>query len=194
MDVIKLAPSFLWFCLTCGLIFYFRKQISESINVLTWRIKAGAPVKVSVFELGAVQVLPQTHRPLNEKSVRKDKFDEFHNLRKQFRDVSIFLVHRLSPSTEADQLYDVLIFLVPGLRYGSLLNVVSVEYYFGRYWDSNIFTSIDRASGFSISTSAFAPFMCTARITFNNSETEILHRYIDFEMGSVGAAPLSKGR
>ena len=74
-----------------------------------------------------------------------------------------------------------------------------VEYYFGKSWGQNIFASEDRAHGFAISTSAYGPFMCTAEIHFSDGDVTTVARYIDFEMGAVGAQPepparTSKGR
>ena len=50
-----------------------------------------------------------------------------------------------------------------------------------------IFTSIDRARGFPITTSAYGPFMCTAKLYFTDGEEVMLHRYVDFEMGAIGS-------
>lgn len=117
---------------------------------------------------------------------------EFHDSREGFRGEhgNLFLVHRLTPSREADQLYDVALFLVPSLRYGSLEGVRHVEYYFGKYWAGQIFKTVHRASGFLISTSAFAPFTCTARVEFSDGTRVFMHRYVDFEMGPLGSGPM----
>ena len=123
--------------------------------------------------------------------IREDADGTFDREREPFRTTNrnLFLVHRLAPSRDESQLYDVLIYLVPSLKYGSLEGVLSVEYYFGKYWGRNIYKSIDRASGFSISTSAWAPFSCSARVGFTDGGSVVLHRYIDFEMGAVGSIP-----
>jgi hypothetical protein len=82
-------------------------------------------------------------------------------------------------------LYDIQLYLVPH-RDASLMNLSKVEYYFGRHWGNQIFTSIDRARGFPITTSAYGPFMCTARLYFTDGEAVIINRYVDFEMGAIG--------
>ncbi|MFX1424676.1 MAG: pYEATS domain-containing protein, partial [Promethearchaeota archaeon] len=67
----------------------------------------------------------------------------------------------------------------------TLTYVKKVEYYFGRHWGGKIFTSIDKAKGFPIATSAFGPFGCTAKVFFTDGHETILFRYIDFEMGQL---------
>jgi hypothetical protein len=83
--------------------------------------------------------------------------------------------------------------LIPSLHYGSLKGVQSVDYYFGRHWESKVFTSRNRENRFAISTSAWAPFTCTARVNFTDGEHAFLHRFIDFEMGSLGNNPYGQG-
>jgi hypothetical protein len=99
----------------------------------------------------------------------------------------IFLVHKLAPSKNPKQLYDILLYLIPH-KDATLAPVQKVEYYFGRYgWKNRIFTSIDRASGFKISTSAYGPFVCTAKIYFTDSKDAMIWRYVDFEAGALGS-------
>ena len=188
----NIVPSVLWFMLVVVLLVRYRDRLASIIEMIVWRIQSGAPVKLSTFELGAVQISVATRQPLNALASKPDVNDFFYEQRQSLRDINLFLVHRLSPSTETDQLYDVLIYLVPGQKFGTLLTVASVDYYFGSYWNKNVFSSIDRAKGFSISTPAFAPFTCTARINFTTGQSPaIVHRYIDFEMGPSGSAPKS---
>jgi hypothetical protein len=183
-------PSFFWFVLILILLLIFQKHLRALVRSLTWRIKSGAAFKLASVEIGAAYVPQGGGRSEGEGivGVRKDTDEEFHNQRSRFRneDRNLFLVHKLAPSKEANQLYDILIYLVPSLKYGSLSSVNAVEYYFGRYWGKNIFKSIDRATGFLISTSAYAPFTCTAKVHFTDGTSVFLHRYVDFEMGPMG--------
>jgi hypothetical protein len=95
-----------------------------------------------------------------------------------------------APSIKPEQVYDILIYLVPHPSSdASLAGVKRVEYYFGKSWGRNIFASDDRAHGFAISTSAYGAFMCTAEIFFSDGETVMVSRYIDFEMGALGPQP-----
>jgi hypothetical protein len=56
-----------------------------------------------------------------------------------------------------------------------------------------IFTSIDRANNFAISTSAYGPFVCTAEIHFADGTKIMAWRYIDFELGAIGKKPIGVG-
>ena len=188
VELLKHLPSLLWFGLALVVLLVFYRRLRSLLELVEWRLKAGAPIKLSAFELGAVQVHPGKKAPANTERVRRDEDGRFHALRQELRDVSVFIVHRLTPSSERGMLYDVVIYAVPGLRHGTLLNVNFIEYYFGKYWNGNIYQSVDRSSGFSISTSAYAPFTCTACINYNDGTQKVVHRFIDFEMGNIGGA------
>jgi hypothetical protein len=95
----------------------------------------------------------------------------------------VMLAHRLFQSNADDQLYDIFIYLIPHGK-NSLTGVVRVEYFFGKQWGSKIFPSENRSRGFSLVTSAYGPFLCTAEVTFNDDKKIMLYRYIDFEMGA----------
>lgn len=168
----------------------FKRQIRMLFNATLMRLRSGAAVKVGAFELGA---LPQVHqnggvsqrvRGIVETREDDGAFDQSRTLfRTEFR--NLFLVHRIAPSSDPSQLYDIVIYLVPSLRYGSLSGVSAVEYYMGKYWGRTVYRSIDRATGFLIATAAYAPFTCTARIHFSDGSSVFLHRYVDFEMGQL---------
>lgn len=175
--------SWIAFLIVVGL--RYRRAFDAMIAALVRRIQAGAALKVSVVEIGAIRIDPSTKMPKNSGTVTTDD-GTFHKAREAFRDCPIFIVHRLQPSDDPGQLYDVLVYIVPALRHGSLLGVKSVDYYFGQYWERKVYQVVERASGFAIFTSAYAPFSCTARINFNDGRTAFIHRLIDFEMGTLG--------
>jgi hypothetical protein len=55
--------------------------------------------------------------------------------------------------------------------------------YFGFTWNDAIFSSANNGGLIGVRTSAWAPFLATGRVTFNNGWPPLtLHRYIDFEM------------
>ena len=83
-------------------------------------------------------------------------------------------------------LYDIQLYVVPH-KDATLVNLSKVEYYFGRHWGGQIFTSVDRARGFPITTSAYGEFMCTGKLYFSDGETVMVNRYVDFEMGAIGS-------
>ena len=79
---------------------------------------------------------------------------------------SLFLVHKLSLSQDFVQVYDVLIYLLPSMKFGTLARVKHVDSYFGKYWGGNVFRSTGRETGFIIGTSAYGPITCTAKVMF----------------------------
>lgn len=188
--IYALAQTAIWIATIIVGILLFRRQLGTLFNATLSRIRAGAPVKIASFELGALPQVPHGASVTSKVRGIIDICDDdgtFNGARSQFKTEfrNLFLVHRIAPSTDPDQLYDIVIYLVPSLKYGSLSGVVTVEYYMGKYWGSKVFRSIDRATGFLIATAAYAPFTCTARVTFSDGPAVFLHRYVDFEMGQL---------
>jgi hypothetical protein len=192
---IKTLPGFLWVILAGVASFVFRAEAKAALREIVWRIKAGSSFKLKWIEVGSSSyVTPRSQERSAGIKIRPDKDREFANQREPFktRFRNLFVVHRLAPSRDLTALYDVEIYLIPSLHYGSLKGVSSVDYYFGTYWESKIFTSNNRGDGFAISTSAWAPFTCTAKVNFTDGEHVFLHRLIDFEMGPIGNTPQNR--
>lgn len=193
-DILNILPSLLWFFLTVLALLIFRKPIRELVSIMIWRVRTGSQLKIASFEIGISQYYVS---PSGEKKndgvyeVRQDedgyRFKERDSYYRPNR--RIFMVHKITPSEKEKQLYDILIYLIPH-KDATLINVSKVDYYFGKYWGNSIFTSIDRANGFPISTSAYGPLVCTAEIHFSDGEKCMTWRYIDFEMGSIGTTPM----
>jgi hypothetical protein len=145
--------------------------------------------KTNIRPDSAISYISSTENILKKGSPIEQKVDRRH-VRNKEREThyepnrGIFLVHKLTPSKIKDQLYDILIYLIPH-KEATLTCIQKVEYYFGPFWNDRIFISTDRSSGFSIATSAYGPFVCTAEIHFTDGSTTIIWRYIDFEMGTV---------
>lgn len=144
----KAVTALAWPAILVVVLALFRRDLRLLIRHIVWRIKAGAAIKVASFEVGA----PFVSHDEKRNSVRgvagilDDPDGDFAKSRDVFKTTNrnLFLVHRLLPSTDESQLYDVMIYVVPSLKYGSLEGVLSVEYYFGRHWGSKVFKSIDR--------------------------------------------------
>jgi len=209
-------PSILWVALAAIVLFFLRKSISELIEHFILRVRSGVAMKIGFLDIAALQT-EQLHVPTAITSssaapeVAEAELDHSHESahaalqaaapetnelnieRQRYYDDSrrIMVVHRLFRSTRPGQVYDVLIYLTPQGR-GSLIEVSKVEYFFGRYWGNQIFTSNDRSRGFPILTSAYGTFLCCVRVTFNDGERRALFRYIDFEMGAYAPVLLSK--
>lgn len=198
-------PGILWWGLALILLVIFFKDFKLLVKSLTYRIRAGAAVKFASFEVGPVFVIPSEnatkispHSPIKvvgvddgefsrQRSVFRDRIEDPIMISSSSR--NLFIVHKIAPSRDPDQLYDVRIYIIPSLRYGTLEGVRHVDYYFGNYWGRKIFRSAQRESAFLITTSAYAPFSCTAKISFNDDSFSYIHRLVDFEMGTIGNSP-----
>jgi len=184
------VPSILWIVLGLIVLIAFRKEIQALLQNLSWRLRTGAALKLFSIELGQSYVSPSIDAGKDETALehRSDENKDRWLQRQQYYkpNRNIHLVHRLAPSKEVGMLYDLQIYLVAH-KDATIANLSKVEYYFGRNWGNQIFTSIDRAQGFPITTSAYGPFMCTAKLHFSDGETVMINRYVDFEMGAVGA-------
>jgi hypothetical protein len=191
-NAIPIIPSLLWFSLVVLILIIFREALIELALAVTWRVKSGAGIKIASFELAAAAYVPPdpsvpAHAQLID--VQKDTDPQRHQERGRYykpnRD--LFIVHKIIPSSKPGQLYDILIYLVPH-KDATLANVKKVDYYFGSYWGDRIFISARRETGFSVSTSAFGPFVCTAELHFTDGQTAMIWRYIAFEMGQFANA------
>jgi hypothetical protein len=180
-------PSLLWFLLAVIVLAYLRRELVAVLREVSWRLKIGAAVKVATFELGATYVDPgNLQDSAGAVQSRVDPADERYAQRRMYYEPNrhILLVHRIAPSKEPHQLYDILLYVVPH-KGTDLLGLLSVEYYFGHHWGNRIFTSTDRARAFAVSTSAFGAFMATAKLNFTDGVSVFVNRYVDFEMGAA---------
>jgi hypothetical protein len=186
----KFFPDILWIIFWLVLILLTKGFIRTAILTLLSRLKHGAGVKIGSFELQELKVSAgqgiqnsnfQTSADSN--GIRENERAKFYSEQR-----GAMLVHKLFKSQKDGQLYDILIYIIPK-KNNNLIQVISVEYYFGKFWDSTIFTTTDRSNGFAIATSAYGPFLCSAKINFNDGESQTVYRFIDFEMGDV--APLT---
>jgi hypothetical protein len=186
-ELVSAIPTLLWCILLSGIIFAFRLDIRQILRLLVARLQQGSSVKLGSIEIGAVIAIPArmekadaSRAARRDDGRRKAEREEYYE-----RSRRVMLVHRLSPSTEEGELYDILIYVIPALR-GSVSGVAQVEYFFGGHgWGDRIFTATDRSRGFPVLTAAYGPFLCTANVIFTDGSSMILHRYIDFEMGNL---------
>jgi len=180
------VPAVLWFCFGVVLLLVLRSQISDLVSSVVQRLKSGAALKLGAIEVGEIKAVPSasalagTSNPLavpDKGGREKDRSSYYERCR------GAMLVHKIFRSDEPGQTYDTLVYIIPHGS-SSLAGVACVEYYFGKMWGSKVFSSSDRARGFPILVSAYGPFLCAARIIFNDGNAVITHRYIDFEMGA----------
>ena len=183
-------PTLIWAAALLILARTFREELKALLQNVIWRLRTGAAIKIASFELGQSYISPGVDiaKAGGAAQFRTDENGSRFRQREQYYkpNRNVQLVHRLAPSTKPGQLYDILIYLVPH-QDATLEGVQQVEYYFGRHWGNGIFTSLDRARGFAVSTSAYGPFMCTAEIHFSDGDVATIGRHIDFDMGALGA-------
>jgi hypothetical protein len=176
---------------------YFHGELKSLAKSLDERIRLGAPIKVKGIEVGAIRI-EQRHGFAsvvgsflddNSRAREREAYYETHR--------RVMLVHTIARSRTKNGWYDITIFVIPHTHVedkskdmSTLAQVSRVEYYFGNHWDNQVFPSHNRASGFAVSVNAYGPFLATAKIIFNDGQSAMLERYIDFEMGDyapVGA-------
>ncbi len=103
---------------------------------------------------------------------------------------NVFLAHRLRPSKKAGQRFDIAIYLIPHksndpkYRREDLSDVIGADFFLGNYFDNHVFQVKNKGGTVGIIISAYGPFLCSCRVLFSDGISIMLHRYIDFEMGS----------
>lgn len=96
----------------------------------------------------------------------------------------IFLTHLIYPSKKAGQCFDIYIYLIRH-KLDNFSDVEKAEFFFGHMWGNKVFTKKPKNGIIGISTSAYAPFLCTCCVKFKNGEEIQIERYIDFEFSKV---------
>jgi hypothetical protein len=184
------VPSLAWLIFAVAVLFWLRAEIRAALSSVVHRIRSGGQVKIGALEIGANSGLVAAPGDFSKEDSRSgvyvDESGDFAAERESFYSEGrkVMLVHRLQRSLEDGQLYDILIYVLPH-RGSSLAGVTKVEYFFGSYWHNKVYPSSDRSRGFPVVTSAYGPFLATARVHFNDATTTTLSRYIDFEMGAL---------
>jgi len=181
-------PDILWIIFWVVVILLTKDFIKTAITTLLNRLKHGAGVKIGSFELQGLKVTENTDIKNSNYETTIDENDERYNARKAFfeKQRGVMPVNKIYKSQKNGQLYDILIYLIPHKGH-NLIQVTSVEYYFGKNWGRKIFKTEDRSNGFAIVTSAYGAFLCSIKINFNDGTDILVYKYIDFEMGDVAA-------
>jgi hypothetical protein len=88
------------------------------------------------------------------------------------------------PTRKSGQLFEIYIYLIRH-KLDNFSDIEEVEFFFGHMWGNRIYTEKPKKGIIGISTSAYAPFLCTCSVKFKNGEEIILDRYIDFEISKI---------
>ena len=100
------------------------------------------------------------------------------------------LTHRIRPSKKEGQEFDISIFLIrkPSkiIQSAKFKDVEYVEYYLGKYFGGKPrgakFIVKNPSNGFAMTTSAYGPPLCIAKIHFRDGNIAETYRFLDFEM------------
>lgn len=172
----------------------FKRSVRAMIDGLTLRLKRGATVKLGAFELGGIGAAQPADATKNASALYSGEapagIKEAH-VAEQTRVRKMMLVHRLFRASDAEGIYEVIVFLVPRFD-GSLIEVKRVGYFFGQNWNSLQYFSVDRTRGFAVRTRTALPLFCQADIEFNDGTTQRVFRDIDLEMADL--APLIESK
>ena len=192
---VPLAQTLLWVGLIVGGGTLFRKQIHSLVDAVRVRIQTGSSIKAGPIELGEdLRNLEKIPAASAKPSVLAESgavaVDRTAEAWSKARDAlyastrGVFLAHVIEPSSKQGQDFDIFIFLV---RHKStdFADVQFAEFFLGSYWENRIFREEAKNGLIGISTSAYGPMLCTARVHFRDGKVVELHRYIDFEMGRV---------
>lgn len=185
-EAIKILPSLLW--IVCAILAFivFYTPIKDITYAVAERIKLGAKAEIGPLKLEAIKVSPTTlSAPSPSLSVSVDpslaeKREAIYKDNQNF-----FISHRLYPSKERGQTYDIWIYVVPHKK--DLDSIKSASYYFGdAAWGNRVFTSLDRGKSFGVVVSAYGPMLAYVTIELKDGSTIETWSYIDFENGSLG--------
>src|SRR5687768_454718 len=104
-------PTFIWAVVALVILLLFRNELRSFFQMLNRRVKLGAGLKVGAIELGQAYVDPSqgTVSGGSVRAVRKDADGQRHAQREQYYQPNrlVMLVHRIVPSEEPGQLYDI---------------------------------------------------------------------------------------
>ena len=186
-ELVKVVPAILKLLLFAAVFCLLYTPILDISNAIAARVKSGAQAEIGPIKLEAIKTSPAALKaPTSEIVVSTDpsldaKREQIYEQTQRF-----FVSHRLYPSEEPGQTYDIWIYLVPHKK--QLREVESVSYYFGaRAWGNRVFTSKDRGKSFGVVVSAYGPMLALVNVHLKNGKTIETWAYIDFENGSLGS-------
>jgi hypothetical protein len=153
-------------------------------------MKKGSFIKLWGFEFGE-KLLSLEHINLPKDSIdpNKAKSDSNGVEREKHREKiyennhGLFLTHILAPS-DKNGYRDIYIYLIrhnpQNKEEEQFLDIDNAEFFFGHMWNNKIFKTEPRKGIVGISTSAYAPFLCTCFVKLKSGVEIELYRYIDF--------------
>jgi hypothetical protein len=187
-DYVPLFQTIIWIGFIIIFFLIFKKPIHEIVSTLIDRIKKGSSIKAGPLEIGAelrgMAYAEQTSSDSKVSTGSDGDLRENHRIKIYERNKGLFLTHIIVPSDKVGQLYDIFIYLT---RHKSIdfSDIEKAEFFFGHMWGNQVFTERQKNGIIGISTSAYAPFLCTCCVRLKNGDEIQLDRYIDFEMKKI---------
>ena len=192
-DFVPLFQTIITSVLVIILLLVFRKVLTELILIICSRIKDGSSFEAGPIKVGeALQELvriEQDNNSIQNDANENEREKERSKIYKDNR--NIFLAHVLVPSDRKGYRYDIYIYLI---RHKSkdFSDIDSAEFFFGHMWGNKIFKTKNENGLIGISTSAYAPFLCTCHIKMSDGKILKIHKYIDFEMKRINNPNIDK--
>ena len=195
-NIWSLLSALPWPVAVVGIAYNFRKQLSEIAESLVEKFKRATKVKIGALELEGQYFDPKGSAKIDgnirsEIAASKEENDQRENIYKNSR--YLMLAHKIAPSLEKGQKFDVSIFLVRKTRSGvnaaNFDDVEEVSYYLGSYFGQSKYGSKfvirDPTNGFAMKTSAYGQALCIAEIKFRDGKKAEQYRFLDFSMGEI---------
>ena len=186
---VPLFQTLIWPTLIACALWCFRKPVTAVFETIRKRIEKGSSLKAGPVEIGEdLQKLDYAGPAAKQTTESTEPADWVSERTAVYRDNSgLFLTHILIPSKNSDQDYDIYIYLIRH-KTQDMSDIAQAEFFLGHMWNNKVFKEKPDGSLLGISTTAYAPFLCTCRVQMRDGKLIKLHRYIDFEMGKRAAA------
>jgi len=181
-DYVPVFQTILWIFLVVVLLLIYRVRIGAFFELVVKRVKGGSGFKAGPLEIGPeLRSLEYAERTAEIQEVgtgHQDREDVRTDIYK--RNKGLFLTHIISPSEDPNQKYDIFIYLIRH-KSENFADIDRAEFFFGHMWGNRVFSEKEKNGIIGVATSAYAPFLCTCTVVFEDETIVELHRYIDFE-------------
>jgi prokaryotic YEATS domain len=186
-DYVPLFQTLIWLAFISIFFVIFKQRLRAIISILVHRIKQGSSIKAGPIEIGEeLKNMDYANQSssLDVLTGCDDQKREEHRDNIYKKNNGIFLTHLIYPSKKNNQKFDIYIYLIRH-KSGDLRDIDKAEFFFGHMWGNQIYTEKVKHGIIGISTSAYAPFLCTCLVRFKNGVEIQLDRYIDFEISKI---------
>ena len=187
-DYVPLFQTIVWIGFIITFFLIFKKTIHEIASTLLVRIKKGSSIKAGPIEIGEELKNMEYAKQTDANSIMLSGADgqkrEEHRTKIYEKNKGLFLTHLIYPSGKSEQRFEIYIYLIRH-KLDNFSDIEKAEFFFGHMWSNNVFTEKSKNGIIGISTSAYAPFLCTCCVKFNNGDEVHLDRYIDFEIRKI---------